>query len=80
MSSNTTPSYRLNDKSFQVKKELQSLSEASYASTADFATLQNFEKTFAEAEKLIPEKELNDYMDAFERLKFNIDKVIIFLK
>ena len=70
-----------NDKIFciifvQVKNDLKDVSEESYGSTADFLTLQNFEKKFAEAEKLeIPDEELADYLDALERLKFNIEKV-----
>jgi len=38
--------------------------------------LKKFETKFAEAQKLlIPEDELNDYLDALERLRFSIDKV-----
>ena len=69
--------YLLHHIVLQVKKDLRELSEQSYQSNADFVTLEKFEIKFAEAQKLqISEDELNECLDALERLKFSIDKAI----
>ena len=62
-----------------MKQDLKQLSDASYESNADFTTLEKFESKYAEAQKLlIPEEELNECLDALERLRFSINKVIQF--
>lgn len=49
----------------------------SYESNANFETLQSFQHKFDEAENLlISTNDLQDALDALERLRFNIDEVI----